>query len=180
MIAVHTDSITWSADAAGMNLLLRTPDARKIAESVKPGKEYTAEIKEYRPKRSLDQNALYWSVLTKFADSVGISNNEAHNRMLRAYGQLERYDSNLVYVVLPDTDEAEAQANEAETYHVKPTSQVKEGRDGKMYRTYMLLRGSSTYNTSEFRRLLDGLLYECKQIGVDVLSDRERSLLYGQ
>ena len=177
MISTKTESIAWSADAAGLILSLRTPEARRIAESVKQGKPYTVEIKEYRKKRSLDQNALYWKVLTEFARAMEMSNPEAHNQMLRMYGQLERYDDRPVYVVLPDTPEAEVKASCSETYHVKPTSQVKYGSDGRGYRTYMLLRGSSTYDTAEMTRLLNGLIDECREIGIEVLTEQERSLL---
>ena len=177
MISCQTDKLTWSADAGGMSLSIRTPQARQIADSCKDGKTYTVEIKEYRKKRSLDQNALYWSILTSFAEALDISNARAHNLLLRRYGQLERYDDKLVYVVLPDTDEAETKAQEAESYHLKPTSQVKEGKDGQMYRTYMLVRGSSTYSTREMKRLIDGLIDECENIGICVLSERDRALL---
>lgn len=179
MISCQTDNFTWSADAAGMNLSLRTPLARRIVDAVKKGKTYTVEIKEYRKKRSLDHNAMYWSVLTSFAEVLNISNAKAHNLLLRRYGQLERYDDKPVYVVLPDTEDAETKADEAETYHLKPTSQVKQGKDGKVYRTWMLLRGSSTYDTKEMTRLLDGLLDECKEMGIAVMTEREASLLNG-
>lgn len=179
MISCQTDSLTWSADAAGMSLSLRTPLARRIVDAVKQGKTYTVEIKEYRKKRSLNQNDMYWSILTSFAEALNISNARAHNLLLRRYGQLERYEDKPVYVVLPDTEEAEKRADEAESYHLKPTSQVKEGKDGQMYRTYMLLRGSSTYNTKEMTRLLEGLLDECKEVGIAVMTEREASLLNG-
>lgn len=179
MISCQTDKFTWSADAAGMSLSLRTPLARRIVDAVKQGKTYTVEIKEYRKKRSLNQNDMYWSVLTSFAEVLNISNARAHNLLLRRYGQLERYEDKPVYVVLPDTEEAEKRADEAESYHLKPTSQVKEGKDGQMYRTYMLLRGSSTYNTKEMTRLLEGLLDECKEMGIAVMTEREASLLNG-
>lgn len=179
MISCQTDKFTWSADAAGMSLSLRTPLARQIVDAVKQGKTYTVEIKEYRKKRSLNQNDMYWSVLTSFAEVLNISNARAHNLLLRRYGQLERYEDKPVYVVLPDTDDAEKRADEAESYHLKPTSQVKEGKDGQMYRTYMLLRGSSTYSTKEMTRLLEGLLDECKEMGILVMSEREASLLNG-
>lgn len=179
MIDFQTDGFAWSADAAGMSLLVRTPQARQIVDAVKQGKTYTVAIKEYRKKRSLDQNAMYWSVLTSFAEVLNISNARAHNLLLRRYGQLERYDDRPVYVVLPDTEDAETKADEAETYHLKPTSQVKQGKDGKAYRTWMLLRGSSTYDTKEMTRLLDGLLDECKEMGIAVMTEREASLLNG-
>ena len=177
MISTKTESIAWSADAAGLILSLRTPEARRIAESIKPGKPYTVEIKEFRKKRSLDQNALYWKILTQFAEAMGMSNAEAHNRMLRDFGQIKRYGEKIGLVVLPDTEEIERQTLEDTTEHLKPTSQVKEGKDGLMYRTYMMLKGSSCYDTAEMTRLLDGLIEECRQIGIDVISDQERSLL---
>ena len=172
-----TDSIAWSADAAGLILSLRTPEARKIADAVKKGKTYSVEIKEYRKKRSIDQNSLYWSVLTQFARAMHMSNLEAHNRMLRDYGQIKRFGDKIAYVVLPDTDEVERQTLEAETEHLKPTSQVKIGKDGMTYRTYIMLKGSSSYDTAEMTRLIDGLIRECEYVGLEVLSERTRSLL---
>lgn len=177
MITTKTESFAWSADAAGMILSLRTPEARKIAESVKQGMPYTVEIKEYRKKRSINQNSLYWSVLTQFARAMRMSNAEAHNRMLRDYGQVKRFGDKIAFVVLPDTDEVEQQTLEAETEHLRPTSQVKEGKDGQMYRTYMMLKGSSSYDTAEMTQLIDGLIDECEQVGLEVLSEQTRSLL---
>jgi hypothetical protein len=66
-------------------------------------------------------------------------------------------------VVLPDGDES---IMESETFHVKPTSQVKEGRDGTMFRTYIVMRGSSTYNSQEMSRLIDGAEREAQSMGV--------------
>lgn len=180
MLTLQTDAIGWAADAEGLRLTLRHPRAKDIAAQFEAGKTYNVDIKEYRAKRSLNANALYWSVLTQFAKALGASNAYAHNQLLRRYGQLERYGEKLVYVVLPDTEEAERRADEAETYHLKPTSQVKEGKDGVMYRTYMLLRGSSTYDTAEMSRLINGLLDECRNMGLDVLTEQERALLYGE
>ena len=167
MLRVKTDSITWGMDEGGYYLKINTSLARKIVEAIKEGL-YVVEIKRHRKRRSLDQNAMYWSVLGQIAKALGVSNNYAHNMMLRRYGQAERYGDKAVYVVLPDTEEAEKQANEAETYHVRPTSQVKEGKDGN-YRTYILLRGSSTYDTAEMTRLIDGVMDEAKQMGLTLL-----------
>lgn len=177
MITTKTESFAWSADAAGMILSLRTPEARRIAETVKQGMPYTVEIKEYHPKRSLDQNALYWSVLTQFARVMRMSNAEAHNRMLRDYGTLKRFGDEIAFVFLPDTDEVERQTLEDETEHLKPTSQVQVGNDGAVYRTYIMIKGSSSYDTSEMTRLIDGLIDECEQVGLEVLSEQTRSLL---
>lgn len=179
MISFQSSGFNWLDSADGLLLTVRTNRARAVVSEINPDKEYTVEIKEYRKKRSLDANSFYWSVLSQLAAALGTSNTELHNIMLRRYGQVERYGDQLVYVVLPDTDEAAEKADKAETYHVKPTSQVKAGKDGRMYRTYLLLRGSSTYDTKEMSVLINGLLSECKQAGLEVLTEQERALLYG-
>lgn len=142
-------------------------------------REKVWEIKEHKEKRSLNQNSYYWSLLTKVADAHRISKAECHNQMLRSYGQIELIDGKACYIVIPDTEEAERSTLIADTYHIKPTSQVKQGKDG-MYRTYMLLRGSSTYNSNEMSVLLDGLIQEAKQLGIETLppAELERMRLY--
>lgn len=133
----------------------------------------TVELKQYREKRSLDANAYYWVLVGKLADIAGQSNAWVHNHMLRKYGQIMVIDDQGVYTVLPDTDEAQKAIDEAETYHLKPTSQVKPGKGGKMYRTYMMLRGSSDYDTKEMSQLIDGLVSECKEAGIETLPPAE-------
>lgn len=136
-------------------------------------KELSVIAKQYRQKRSLDANAYYWLLLSKLADAVRISKTRAHNIMLRRYGQPEVVDGQSIYVIVPDTLDGENRALEADTYHLKPTSEVKIGVDGTMFRTYRMLRGSSTYDTKEMSILIDGLVSECKEIGIETLTPDE-------
>lgn len=41
----------------------------------------------------------------------------------------------------------------------------------------MVYYGSSVYTKDEMKRLLDGLVMEAKELGIETLSDRELSLL---
>lgn len=179
MWTAETSAFSWSADASGLMLTLRTPKARMIAEEAQKGKTYTVEIKEYRKKRSVDQNALYWKCVSALARSLECSVPFTHNIMLRRYGELEMMDGAPVYVMLPDTEAATDKANEAESYHLKPTSATRE-KNGVITRAWMLLRGSHDLNTKEMKRLLDGVIEECRGCGIDVLTDRERALLEGR
>ena len=54
------------------------------------------------------------------------------------------------YVVVPDTPDGAEKALEAETYHIKPTSQVQKGADGTLFRTYKMLRGSSNLRPGSY------------------------------
>ena len=138
------------------------------------------EIKKHRQRRSLDANAYYWVLITKAAKRLRISNNRVHNLMLRRYGAPEVIDGQVVYLVLPDVDEAEERVLESETYHIRPTSQVKTGKDGKQYRTYIMLKGSSEYDTAEMSRLINGIVDECKEMGIETMPpDQLEALLEG-
>lgn len=155
-------------------------DIRKEYDKLKDKEKLRIRIVQYRKKRSLDANAYYWTLLTKFADVIGLSNPEAHNMMLRGYGQSEIFDGKAVYVTIPDTEEAEKKVNNATDYHLAPTSQVRMGNDDVMYRTYRLLRGSRTYDTKEMSRLIDGLITCCKEAGIpetEIASPNEKEIL---
>ena len=135
-------------------------------------------VEQWREPRSKSANAYYRTLLRRCAASLKISENRAHNLMLRRYGVVERVDEQLVYLVVPESEDAEEKALEADAYHIRPTSQVKPGKDGKMYRTYVLLKGSSEYNSKEFSDLLNGLIDECHHLGIETKSPEEvRSML---
>lgn len=153
--------------------------ALKMVHTYKDGVRVALKVTKYNEKRSLNANSYYWQLLTKLAGALKISNNYCHNMMLRRYGVLAEIDGMPMYCVIPDTDEAEKTADEAETYHIKPTSNVREGNDGKMYRTYMLLKGSHEMTTAEFSRLISGLVDECKQCGIETMSESELASLIG-
>lgn len=142
--------------------------ALKTAQKLKESPKINIKLSEYKEGRSLNANAYYWTLIGKLSKALKISTNYCHNVMLRRYGVLELVDETPVYMLIPDTDEAERKADEAETFHIKPTSNVREGKDGKMYRTYMLLKGSHSFDTAEMAALISGLRDECSQVGIPV------------
>lgn len=171
IMGVSTDFLTGKH-----NITLEVNEASVIREGydkIKDAEKLAVKIVKYRQKRSLDANAYYWQLLQKVAEVLDMSKPYAHNYFLGRYGQIEIFDGQAVYVVIPDTEEAETKVFEAETYHLKPTSQVKKGNDGRMYRTYMMLRGSSNYDTKEMSKLIDGLVAEAKENGIETLPPDE-------
>ena len=130
-------------------------------------------VKTWREGRSRNANNYFYVLVEKLADALRVSKPYIHNLMLRKYGQLERIDGKPVWVVLPETEDVAKQVDEDETLHVRPTDQIKEGNDGKMYRTYLLLKGSHSLNTKEFSILLDGIVEECHEVGVDTATPEE-------
>lgn len=142
--------------------------------------ELDIEIKKYRKKRSLDSNAYYHVLLSKLAKVLDCSMNELHNNMLCKYGYPEIIDGKSVLIPLQETEETEKTVKESQYYHLKPTSQVSTLADGKLWRTYIMMRGSSTYNTEEMARLISGLISDCKDAGIpdrEIATPDERRLL---
>ena len=133
----------------------------------------SVKIGEYQEKRTLNANAYYWTLLGKLCKAIKVSRPFCHNMMLRRYGVVEEFDGQVIYSVIPDTDKAARQADEADKYHIKPTSQVREGKNGVMYRTYILLKGSHDFTKQEFTTLLEGLIDECKQVGIETATPEE-------
>lgn len=144
----------------------------------KPDTEW--DVKKHTKKRSLSANGFYWKLIGQMADALRMAKPEVHNRMLRAYGQAQGIDGRLVTVTIPDTEKAEREALMAESYHIRPTSQVKLGTKGQMFRTYVLLKGSHELNTKEFSVLLDGTIREAEQLGIETLTPTELEVLYAQ
>ncbi|WP_270486528.1 hypothetical protein [Blautia massiliensis (ex Durand et al. 2017)] len=146
------------------------------------GKEMDVKLKQHREKRSLDANAYYWWLLTKLARIHGWSNAEAHNRMLRDYGQYERVEGQLIAVPLPDTDQTEREILNKMEYHLALSPKITIMK-GQTKRIYLLLRGSSTYNTEEMARLISGLIDECRWSGIpdsEIMTPFEKQKLYEQ
>lgn len=137
-------------------------------------------IAKYKARRSLDANAYYWTLLTKLAKVLKTSNAELHNMMLSRYGQPWIVGDALHLAMLPDTEKTETIVKQSVDYHLRATSQVTTLADGKAYRTYITMRGSSTYNTEEMATLLDGLISECKAVGMtdgEIMTPEEKRIL---
>lgn len=164
------------------NLTFSTDQNVAEAAQILSGKDIDVKLKRHKEKRSLDANAYYWCLLTKLARIHGWSNAEAHNRMLRGYGQYEQVEGQLIAVPLPDTDQTEREVLSKMEYHLALSPKVTIMK-GETKRVYLLLRGSSTYNTEEMARLISGLIEECRYSGIpdsEIMTPFEKRKLYEQ
>ena len=154
-------------------------DFREVYDQLKEGLLSVA-FNKYKKKRSLDANAYYWVLVSKLAKRVEVSNEEIHNLVLSRYGFPEIVDGHLMRILIPDTEEAEKKVNCSDVYHLRPTSQVHLMGDGVTYRTYCIMRGSSTYNTEEMARIITGLISECrdaKMPDAEIMTPDEKRIL---
>ena len=155
-----------------LNLTIQVnEDSQRILDELKElvaCEKLAVALKKWRKKRSLDANAYYWVLVSKIAEKLRSSKEEVHNLMLSRYGQPEREDdgSAVVLSVLERID-----LTKRDDIHVKP---IGHGTvDGKRFTHYILLRGSHTYDTKEMSVLIDGVVSEAREMGIETMTTEE-------
>lgn len=144
-------------------------DIRQEYEKLHDKDKLSIEIKQYRAKRSLNANAYFHVLVGKLADVLGTSKPYMKNLLLQRYGQLAiENDSVVSFIIRDDID-----VMEREEIHLKTTDRVRTMDDGKLYRVYLLMRGSHTYNTYEMSKLIDGTVQEAKEQGIETATPDE-------
>lgn len=126
------------------------------------------DVTEHKKKRTLSQNAYYWTLINEVARKQHRSVPYVHNTELRAARYARWFEDELVLVSIPDTDEAEALVMEQTEYHLAPTNR----REGEK-RVYVMLRGSSDFNTAEMSHLLDLLIQDAQALGIETMTETE-------
>lgn len=151
-------------------------DGRQIEEGLQnltACEKVAVTMKRWSKKRSLDANAYYWLLVSKIASRTRSSKEEVHNLMLGRYGQPEideQTGTPVMFSVLEHID-----LRKRDDIHVKP---VGSGTvSGKRFTHYMLLRGSHTYNTAEMSILIDGVVSEAKELGIETMTPDELARL---
>lgn len=143
-------------------------DGRKLKD-----KTIRLSYKQYRPKRSNDANSYFHVLKGKLADKLNVSKPFMHNTLLRKYGQLEYIDEKVVEMILRD----EIEVDEWSFIHLLPTAKTKTMDNGALYRVYLVIRGSHTYDTKEMSQLLDGTISDCKELGIETLTPMELQMM---
>lgn len=141
----------------------------KQFNDVKDDKELTVQVKEYRQKRSLSQNAYMWVLLDEIAKAVNRSKEDIYKELVKDYG---------VFEVLPLKDEAVKRFNHNWSknglgWFTETIGQSKL----KGYTNLIAYYGSSTYDTQEMNRLLDAVVNECQELGIQTMTMAEILLL---
>ena len=117
------------------------------------------EVKEHKEKRSLNANAYAWSLITKIADALRTSKEECYLEMLKRYGQSE------IVSALSQIDVS----GYFKYYEPLATATLQ----GKEFTHYKIYKGSSEYDTREMSILIDGIVSEAKELGIETIPPKE-------
>ena len=137
----------------------------KLQNYIASGKTLVVEIKLKRARRSLNANSALWKMLGDTAKVLRTTDEELYLQALQKYGVSE-------YIAcVPD-----AVDRVSRLYRLA----IDRGPcyvNGNRMTCLQVYPGSSTYNTQEFSVLLDGVIQDAKEQGVDFLSDSDRALI---
>lgn len=134
------------------------------------GKDYELIIKPTKKKRSLTANSYYQVLLDELNKILKTDREELHEHLLRRYGVTKTENGSAVLFTL----RADINPHQVCKYvDIIKASEL----NGKKYIHYRVLKGSSEMDSSEFANLLDGLISECKELGIETLPSEEVKLL---
>lgn len=123
------------------------------------------EIKKYRKKRSLDANGLLWACIGDIAKAINADKWDIYLMMLKRYGVY-------TYGVFKPNHIDHVRKMWRETEVVGEID-----INGEKGVQMLLYFGSSTYDTKEFSVLLDGVISEMKEMGLQIPADKETQRL---
>ena len=138
-------------------------DFKDLVDEYNTKEKLSIEIKPYRERRSLDANAYCWVLIGEIANVLRVSKDEIYLDMLRKYGQ-----QLVIKIKNQDKDRFERSQKYWEVHETLTEEKA------QYYRVYI---GSSEYDSQEMSVLIDGIISEAKQLGIQVLNEREASLL---
>lgn len=119
--------------------------------------DLSVELKKYHNRRSNNANGLLWECLGRVADTLGGDKWDYYLQTLAKYGQY-------TMVEMP----ADAVDRFREIYR---ECEIIGEHNGQ--KQVLCFYGSSTYNTKEFARLLDGVIDDMRQAGIETPTSEE-------
>ena len=148
-------------------------DMGKAMAMVRNHKEklYSLEVKEYRKKRSLDANAMAWKLMGELSAVMRVPPEDIYRDYIRDVG------GNYEIVPVKEDHIKDWDRIWCADHYGRSTVDMGECRTIPGYHYIKSYIGSSDYDTAQMSRLLDLIITDCKQVGIDVMSERERSLL---
>ena len=119
-------------------------------------KDKIFDIKEHKEKRSLNANNYAWKLITEIANVLRKPKEEVYLEMLKSYGQCE-----MISIV---------SSVDVKGYFKYYEEAGRSFLNGKEFTHYKIYKGSSEFNTKEMSILIDGIVQEAKQLGIETMT----------
>lgn len=120
----------------------------------------------WRNRRSIDANNYMWELLSEMAPLLHTTKEELYIQKLYEYGS---------FMYLPGTDEDMERLKNVFRIVINRGDTVLTTPSGKEMKMHQLqcYKGSSLYDTLEMSRLIDGIVEDAKELGIDTMTPNE-------
>lgn len=127
--------------------------------------QYDAELKRHRDRRSLDANAYFWTLCNKLALYQRLTPGEVYRHLVRDIG------GNKTIICVKN----EAVESLCAGWEHNGLGWITETFPSKIEgcTNVTLTYGSSTYDTKQMSELIDAVVFECKEQGIETLTPAE-------
>ena len=123
--------------------------------------DISVDVKKFRQKRSLDANAYCWVLLDKLAEHTGLNKLDLYRSYIREIGG----NSETVCVLNAAVEKL------CEGWHHNGLGWQTDTMPSKLdgCTNVVLYYGSSTYNTAQMSHLVDMIVQDCREMGIETL-----------
>lgn len=147
--------------------------AMSFMRKLKQGKMYSAVLKQFQKKRSQDANAKMWALIHEMSSIIHLPPDEIYQGYIPDVGNNYR----IIPVLPEDIPQAAADWCHGHLGRMVEDMGPCRLRDLRGYHNLKQYRGSSEYDVPTFSRLLNLVIQDCRNLGINTLSEREQSLL---
>ncbi len=118
-------------------------------------------IGKAKKKRSLNANAYFHVLVNEIARATGMSDEECKVKEVLDYGTIEKTEDGYpITIKIPKSADIKRVHDYARKY----------GEEGD-FNFYVLYKKTHTLDSSEMAKLIDGVVSDCKELGIETLDD---------
>lgn len=156
---VQTD---WLTGEKIISFTINEPSALNEVDKIKACEKLQIKAVKHRERRSLDANAYAWVLMQKIAEATDTDKWSVYLRCLQDYSRAFSH-----VIVKP---EAVERMKELYRTCIDLGEITVNGRTGHQLQVYY---GSSCFDTKEMSVFIDGIVRECKDLGIETLPPEE-------
>ena len=157
-------------DRGELHLRCDPPDGMKFAMTFKDGDYEILPIKK-KKHRSLSANSYSWIIIDKIAERVGLSPEEVYQNAIKDMAGISEDPEKI------PIDELDSYVRKWIQNHLGRRVKVYPDERSNWYVNVIRVHGSSDFNTTQMAHFIDNLIQDAKELGIDVMTEKERSRL---
>lgn len=158
LLSVQRD---WKSNKLNMTFEVNEQPTEEINQ-IAACEKLNIDVRKFKNKRSLDANAYCWVLMSKIADVIGSSKEDVYENMLQKYGYFYKDDEGYITITV-----------KAEVDMSKITGHWKFYKGNGKFSSYLMIKGSSEYDSAEMAKFIDAIVQEAKELGIETATPDE-------